>query len=390
MNKLYMQISVFMLILVLPIAGCSNNDSQHESNEAHTEDEVESISLTPDEIRELGLQTSVAASGLFELVASFPGEVTVNQDRFTHIVPRVKGIVESVLFSEGDLVKAGDVLAVLDSRELADIKSEYLASIERADISRLTFERESRLVEQGISSESEFLEARRDVTEAQISLRSATQKLLSLGFKKEYIDNLSSQPDHALVHYELVAPMSGVVLERHITQGESVSADTDAFAVADLSEVWIDLDVFQEQLDLVREGQRVRIESSGGRLNADGKIKFVRSIIGEETRTAVARIELANREGSWRPGMFVKGMVTIEEVSVDILVELSAVIEQDGSSVIFVKDDHGFSPQVVQLGRRNHTNVEILSGLEQGQEYVSVGAFSLKAELAKSELSDDH
>ena len=390
MNKYYLPARFFALIIFLFISGCSQGEDPIDDSQSHIDGEVESIALSTEEIQELGLQTRTASPGVLELVSSFPGEVMVNQDRFTHIVPRVKGIVESVSFSEGDRVSAGDVLAVLDSRELADIKSEYLASVERADIARLTHEREQRLFDQGISSESEFLQARRDVTEAQIELRSATQKLLSLGFTEGYIKDLSSQPDHALVHYELVAPMSGLVLERHITQGESVSDDTDAFAVADLSEVWIDLDIFQEQLDLVREGQSVRISSSGNRLSADGKIKFVRSIIGEETRTAVARIVLNNHDGSWRPGMFVNGVVTVDEASVEVLVEHSAVIESDGSAVIFVKNDHGFSPQIVETGRRNHTYIEILHGLAAEQEYVSIGAFSLKAELAKSELSDDH
>lgn len=390
MNK-YFTLSRFLVVAIfLILSGCSQDQDPAAHDETHEEGELESVALTAEEIQELGLQTSIASPGVLELVSSFPGEVMVNQDRFTHIVPRVKGIVESVSFSEGDRVSAGDVLAVLDSRELADIKSEYLASVERADIARLTHEREQRLFDQGISSESEFLQARRDITEAQIALRSATQKLLSLGFSESYITDLSSQPDHALVHYELVAPMSGLVLERHISQGESVSDDTDAFAVADLSEVWIDLDIFQEQLDLVREGQPVHISSSGNRLSAEGRIKFVRSIVGEETRTAVARIVLENHEGSWRPGMFVNGVVTVDEASVEILVEHSAVIESDGRDVVFVKTDHGFSPQVIETGRRNHTFVEVVRGLTADQEYVSIGAFSLKAELAKGELSDEH
>ncbi len=190
------------------------SDTSNES-EQHAE---QTVTLSDDDLQDLGLETRSAASGTLEQTRSFPGEVRVNQDRFTHLVPRVKGIVESVSFSEGDNVVAGDVLAVFYSRELADIKSEYLASVERGHLAQSTFAREKRLFEQGISSESEFLDARQTVAEAQIEQRSAFQKLLSLGFSESYIAELSLQEDHALVHYQLIAPMSGMVLERHISQ----------------------------------------------------------------------------------------------------------------------------------------------------------------------------
>lgn len=376
--------------LFLVVSGCGGMEIESNSVDDHDEEVALSVYLNADEIQELGITTAPASPGTLEMIQSFPGEVMVNQDRFVHIVPRVKGIVESVAFSEGDRVTSGEILAVLDSRELADIKSEFLASVERADIAKQTFERERGLLDQGISSESEFLDARQGVTEAMIALRSATQKLLSLGFSESYISDLSNQPDHALVHYELIAPMSGLVLERHISQGESVDDENDAFALADLSDVWVDLSIFQEQLDSVSEGQKVMISSTGNRLTAEGQIKFVRSTLGEETRTAVARIVLDNQGMRWRPGMFVTGEITVAEIEVDILVERSAITNQNGSELVFVLKEDRFVAQPVVLGLENDTHVEIVSGLTKGQTYVSTGAFTLKAELAKSELSDDH
>lgn len=385
-NFLYL-ILAFSLSSVTACGGQAPESDTSQESEQHAE---QTLILSDDDLQELGLESRSAASGMLELTRSFPGEVGVNQDRFTHLVPRVKGIVESVSFSEGDDVVVGDVLAVLDSRELADIKSQYLASVERGLLAQSTFDREQRLFEQGISSESEFLDARQAVAEAQIEQRSAFQKLLSLGFSESYINALSLQEDHALVHYQLIAPMSGMVLERHISQGESVADDTDAFAIADLSNVWIDLDIFQEQLDLVREGQAVKITSTSGNLHASGTIRFVRSTLGEETRTAVARIVLENEDRRWRPGMFVTGEVVVEQSEVDVLVQWSAVIADDEHDVVFVRDGNEFEVREVLLGRSNETHVEILSGLSAGDIYLSKGAFTLKAELGKTALSDDH
>lgn len=386
-NILLYLILAFSMSLLTACGGQTPESDTSNESEQHAE---QTVTLSDDDLQDLGLETRSAASGTLEQTRSFPGEVRVNQDRFTHLVPRVKGIVESVSFSEGDNVVAGDVLAVFYSRELADIKSEYLASVERGHLAQSTFAREKRLFEQGISSESEFLDARQTVAEAQIEQRSAFQKLLSLGFSESYIAELSLQEDHALVHYQLIAPMSGMVLERHISQGESVADDTDAFAIADLSDVWIDLDIFQEQLDLVREGQAVKITSTSGNLHASGTIRFVRSTLGEETRTAVARIVLENENRRWRPGMFVNGEVVVEQSEVDVLVEWSAVIADDEHDVVFVRDGNEFAAREVVLGRSNDTHVEVLSGLSTGDMYLSKGAFTLKAEMGKTALSDDH
>ena len=386
-NILLYLILAFSISLLTACGGQAPESDKSNESEQHA---VHTVTLSDDDLQDLGLETRSAASGTLEQTRSYPGEVRVNQDRFTHLVPRVKGIVESVLFSEGDNVVAGDVLAVFYSRELADIKSEYLASVERGHLAQSTFAREKRLFEQGISSESEFLDARQTVAEAQIEQRSAFQKLLSLGFSESYIAELSLQEDHALVHYQLIAPMSGMVLERHISQGESVADDTDAFAIADLGDVWIDLDIFQEQLDLVREGQAVKITSTSGNLHASGTIRFVRSTLGEETRTAVARIVLENENRRWRPGMFVNGEVVVEQSEVDVLVEWSAVIADDEHDVVFVRDGNEFAAREVVLGRSNDTHVEVLSGLSTGDMYLSKGAFTLKAEMGKTALSDDH
>jgi cobalt-zinc-cadmium efflux system membrane fusion protein len=377
-------------LLALSLAACQSDPTPSDPSSSTEDDSHEIINLTEAESSDLGIRIQLAEAGILKQTRSFPGEIRVNQDRFTHIVPRVQGIVESVSYSEGDSVVAGQVLAVLDSRELADIKSMYLAEIERFDLAQRTFEREEGLFQQGISSENEFLEARRHLAESRISLRSATQKLLSLGFSETYISELPDQPDHALVHYQLVAPISGMVLERHIAQGESVGADKDAFAIADLSEVWVDLDIFQEQLDRVREGQQVLISSAGGQLKTSGVIRFVRPTLGEQTRTATARLILDNSSGRWRPGMFVNGTITVDESPVGVLIESSAIIERDGADWVFVVDDGAYEPRRISRGRDNGSSVEILEGLRAGEAYVSRGAFALKAELGKSELSSDH
>jgi cobalt-zinc-cadmium efflux system membrane fusion protein len=375
----------------LLLAGCGSGEAPQENpGQPETETAERIVRLTAAELDEFEIRLATAAPGTLSVAVTLPGEVKVNQDRFAHIVPRIPGFVHSANKSVGDVVRAGEVLAVLDSRDLADTKSDYLAGLERLELAQATFQREESLFEKKISSEQEYLEARQGLAEARIALRSARQKLLALGFSEIYIEALPEQPEHALVHYELTAPISGAVIERHISQGEALSADADAFAIADLSTVWVDLNVFQQDLDLVREGQPVDLVTTGGQLRGQGTIHYVRPIVGEETRTAMARVVLGNEDGRWKPGLFVSGTITVDAVAVSLVVPRSALIALDEGTVVFVETDGGLVPQPVTLGRETQTHVEITAGLTPGARYVARGGFALKAELEKGEHGEGH
>ncbi|ARA93830.1 hypothetical protein AWN76_012115 [Rhodothermaceae bacterium RA] len=383
----------FLFLSVVALTGCGDDepppaDTHQEAGGDH--DETPVVRMLPEALAEFDIEVATAGPGALHVTLTFPGEVKVNEDHFAHIVPRVSGVVHSVDRSVGDRVQAGDVLAILDSRELADLKAMYLANLERLAIAESNYRREETLYGKKISSEQEYLEARQALAEARIALRSVRQKLLALGFSEAYIDALPEQPEHALVHYELTAPISGVVVEKHVSQGEALNADADAFAIADLRTVWVDLNVFQKDLDFVREGQQVALVTTGGQLRGEGVISYVRPIVGEETRTAIARIVLPNPDGRWRPGLFVNGTITVDAVEVPMLVPKSAVITMGGDTVIFVETPEGFVARPVTLGRGNEAHVEITSGLKPGDRYVARGGFALKAELEKDQLDEGH
>jgi cobalt-zinc-cadmium efflux system membrane fusion protein len=184
------------LLLAVAFAACgpdetpTENPDRHDENE-HTE-EARLVRLTAAELDEFEIILATAAPGTISVAVAFPGEVKVNQDRFAHIVPRIPGFVHSANKSVGDAVRAGEVLAVLDSRDLADLKSGYLAGRERLELAEATFRREENLYGKKISSEQEFLQARQGLAEARIALRSARQKLLALGLSASYIEARSS------------------------------------------------------------------------------------------------------------------------------------------------------------------------------------------------------
>ena len=235
------------------------------------------------------LQIAEAGPGELEITVELPGEVQVDGDRMAHVGPRVGGVAREVHASLGDEVRGGQVLAVLESRELADAKAAFLAAHERMTLAVATFDRVERLWNQKVSSEQDYLDARKDRAEARIELRAAEQKLHALGVPQTQLDELPDQHDSVFTEYRLTAPFDGTVIDRHITIGETVTAGSPVFSVADLRTVWIDLSVYQKDIGSVHDGQTVRVDTPHGD-EVELSIDFVQPIVGEDTRTARARI----------------------------------------------------------------------------------------------------
>ncbi len=367
-------------------------DQHSESADDHDhEGQPPVVQLDAAALERLGLEIAVAGPGEIEVTTELPGEVQVNGDRMAHVGPRVGGVVREVLVSLGDTVRSGQLLAVLESRELADAKAGFLAASARLGLADATYRREERLWKGKVSSEQDYLNARNSRVEARIEFRSAEQKLHALGFSLDEVKKLPEQHNAVLTEYRITAPFDGTVIERHITLGETVSAERSVFTVADLSSVWIDLAVYQKDIGAVRAGQVARVSTEHGH-EVELKIDFVQPLVGEETRTALARIIAQNPDGAWHPGCFITANVTMAETEQKgIVVPSSAVIRMDdGDEVVFVETVGGFEPRPVALGRRVRDLMEVLSGLESGERYVAKGGFSLKAELGKADFGDGH
>jgi len=192
--------------------------------------------------------------------------------------------------------------------------------------------------------------------------------------------------DARLGWYALRAPFAGVVIEKHLTLGEKAGEDEAVFAVADTSTVWANFGVFQKDLADVEPGQSVTVEHVGGRHGHSGAITSVAPLLDPRTRTARARVVLANEDHDLRPGLFVTVRVALPTVEAAVVVPRSAVQILDEREVVFVAEGDGFEAVPVRLGRGDRDVVEVTSGLAVGQRYVKRGAFELKAKVATSGL----
>ncbi|WP_156137384.1 efflux RND transporter periplasmic adaptor subunit [Methyloceanibacter caenitepidi] len=369
-----------------------DDHSSHEGQDDHGDhDEHGSVGLTQEQLDRFDVRMVTVAGGPIPVTIERPSEVIYNENALAHVVPRVPGIARTVEANEGDEVSEGDVLAVLDSRELADAKAAYLASLERLALAKENFDRAEALIGKRIVSERTHLTAKTDFAEARINLRSARQKLLALGIGESRLKEIAEQDEADLTAYVMHAPIGGTIVARHLTHGESVSTDREAFIVADVSTVWVDISIYAHDLERVEKGQPVTVTTDGG-LQVDGKIAFVTPNVSEETRTANARVELENAPRHLRPGMFVTAQIALTEDPVDVRIPASALQSHEGQSVVFVRegDDGPLKPRPVTLGRSNDAYVEVLGGLKPGETIVAEGAFLVKSQLAKSDFDDGH
>ncbi|HRK33965.1 MAG TPA: efflux RND transporter periplasmic adaptor subunit [Candidatus Hydrogenedentes bacterium] len=369
-----------------------DDEHAHGDHGDHGHDEGVSPSAHMSEaaMKASGLETSVAGPASLNVSVNLPGEIAINQNKIVHVVPRLSGVVRDVSKNLGDTVVKGDLLAVIDSRELADAKSEYLAALERRALAQTRHDREKDLFGKKISSEEEFLTAKQALAEEDIAVRSAEQKLRALGLSIAQVGDVRTRKDDTLTDYALHAPIDGTIIEKHMSIGEAVADDADAFVIADLSSVWVEVVVYAPDLKRVREGQKVTVESTDLGIRAEGVISYIGALVGQQTRTAKAVVELANAERAWRPGLFVSVALASDALDVPVAVSPEAVQTLRGNSVVFVKNDDHFEARTVQLGASDGKHVEIISGLNAGDVYVSKNSFLVKADIEKAGAAHDH
>ncbi len=365
--------------------GPAREEGHQEATEAH-----DRIRLPPEKLAEFGVKFAVAGPGRLEETLQLPGEVVLDPARVVHVVPRVSGVVQKVSVRLGDEVRKGQLLAVLSSRELADLAADYMAARAEAALAREEFRREERLLAKGVTSEREFAKARAALRKAYVRVESAKSRLSAIGLSRRDVRALLKRPSFRMSRYELRAPMDGVVVRMHITRGERVSEEHQVFTIADVSRVWVEVKVYQRDLHRVRPGQRVVVEAKYGKLRAEGRIEYVSPLLGTATRTATARVVLDNERRRWRPGLFAVVRVVTGAVEVPVLVPRSAILEVEGRTCIFVQEESGLVCRSVEVGRSNERTVEVRRGLNPGDRYVSEGGFTLKAELSKAAFGEGH
>jgi cobalt-zinc-cadmium efflux system membrane fusion protein len=317
-----------------------------------------------------------------------------NEYRLAHVSPRIAAKAIEVRAVLGSMVELGETLALLDSLELGEKKAAFLQSRTNLDVARRNYEREARLFKQQISSEKEYLEAKGEFERSDAAYRAAREALRLLGLTDEQIDRIAwGARGHPLSHFPLLAPFAGTIVEQHMTIGELVRPEDKPYTIADLTTVWVVLDIYERDLGRVSRGAEVRVSVDAYPDDAfAGKVTYLGNLVEPGTRAAQARVEIDNRDGKLRPGMFATATLSLppHQGAKATVVPRDAVQQVRGRPVAFVEEKPGiYVARELKLGRGSSQYVEVLAGLAEGERVVSQGAFYLKSTLLKEEIGGE-
>ena len=198
------------------------------------------------------------------------------------------------------------------------------------------------------------------------------------------------ETNQSLVSLEVRAPVAGVVIDRDVNAGETVTDGATLYLIADLSDVWVDLNVPKRDHNRITLGQVVTIEADDGGGATKGTIAWIAPTASAEAQTLAARVVIPNSDHRWHAGLFVKAEIVLAEATVPVSVKESALQSLFDFTVVFSQHGDVYQARPVQLGRRSGGYVEILKGLAAGETYVVENSFLIKADIGKAGASHDH
>ncbi|HMI89340.1 MAG TPA: efflux RND transporter periplasmic adaptor subunit [Polyangiaceae bacterium] len=312
---------------------------------------------------------------LLSPVLNVTGTVTFDPERVAAVGARIPGRIRRLCKLEGDTVHAGDVLAEIESAELGKAQARLVAARARADSATVNERREKQLAKAGISSTRDAELAEDNAIRARAELFAAEQRVHAMG-------GLPERNTFGVLSVR--TPIDGKIIERNVWRGQRIEPTHTVFRVADLSRVWVELAVFERQIAAIRPGDRVDLSpASAGSMVLGGVVDHIGDVIDVDTRTAPVRVVVDHPPLILRPGQSVLARIHSSVRSdPSLLVPQNSVTNIDGKRTVFVyRAPDGIEPRTVQVGGHDDKLVEILSGLQAGEDVATSGVMTLTSNV---------
>lgn len=329
------------------------------------------VALSPEAVRTAGIRTEEARFRSFRPAVKASGTVALNQKAFIRVTPRVAGRIENVSAFEGDRVRAGQELFRLWSPELMAAQAEYLQILARDAAPAGSVLPEEARLQEGL-------------------VKSGESRLRLMGFAEEDLAALRAGRQ-ALPYLAVRAPFAGTVVEVGAAAGSAVEPGAGLAAVADLSVLWVQVNLFEKDLGAVAPGAFAEVEVAAYPDQVfPGTLVSVGALMDETTRTVKARVEVPNPGRRLKPGMFADVRIVPKDPVTALVVPEAAVRTISGRAVVFLPGPAGtFLRRDVQKGREFEGFIEILDGLKEGDRVVTDGSFAVKSEMLKGALEGE-
>ena len=397
-------LAIFLIVCGIAVLfpGCGKKEALREGQAAAATETKSGESQGVGEKEESGIVTlsreTQKSSGIearpviFEsatLPLSATAVIEMNMDRAAKISSRVAGKAVRITASQGDRVQAGQPLAYIESVELNQIWADYLKAQGKVALAQKSLQREETLFQKKISPEKDVLKARQELGEVEADLNLAQERFRLVGVDVAQYESAKGNGIRPLC--PVLSPLGGVVVEKLVTQGEVVNPDKTLFMVADLSTLWVVIDVYEKDISRLRNGAGVKVSVAAlGDRKFRGKISYIADVVDEKTRTEKARVTIDNASGLLKPGMFATVLTETTGGSERLLaVPEEAVLMEGPKHYVFVQvSADRFQKRGIETGRAFGKSLEVTGGLKEGEKVAVKGSYILKSEMKKDELGE--
>jgi RND family efflux transporter MFP subunit len=340
------------------------------------------VTLTRDAVQRAGIEVSTVVTAAGADHVRLPGVVEPNAYRQIAVTSLVTGRVVRVSAQLGDRVRRGQALAQIYSPELADARTKYIAAQAMLEAHDRERRRTQQLVEIGAASRQELERIHAEHAAQTAEVQSARARLQLLGAGDD-----PAADTIAGATVTVAAPIDGVVTDRLANSGLNVDPTAKLFSIVDLSNVWIVADVYEKDLGRVRQDAPATVTAAAyPGLSLRGLVSYIDPQLNPSTRTARARIEVANPRGELRFGMFTDVSIETGHSAPAMSVPNSAVQNVGDRQVVYVTipgDSTRFIERAVRLGTSSDDVVDVVSGVNAGDSVVAKGSFFLRAEVER-------
>jgi cobalt-zinc-cadmium efflux system membrane fusion protein len=352
------------------LAGCSPKaESQPEAPAT-----AGRVNVTPAQRERLRLQ--VIKTTTFHRVIETTGTVGFDGDRATTVLAPISGPATRLLVSLGAKVQAGDPLALVDSPDYAAAISSYRKAVVTARNLRRIADLDKQLFDADAIARRDLEQAQTDAGNGEADRDAALQQLRAIGVNDDAIRDLQEDRAAAAFTGAIRSPLAGTVVEKLITPGQLLQAGTTpCFTVADLSQVWVAVDVFEAQLSSVAVGDTAEVFSGASPEGFPGTVDNISAILDPNTRSIGVRVVAKNPGEALKKQMYVRVLIHSSRESTGLLAPVAAILRDDENLpfVYVVAPDGGFSRRRVTLGSRVGDQYEITAGLTDGEQLVADG-----------------
>ncbi len=367
--------------IVLSLSACRQQDQPPQSPTAsHGSDKngtARPVELAP------RVETALVEFNSSHQGLTLSGKIAYGEDKYSRVSSPLQGRVVEVRARLGGRVKAGDVLLVVDSPEIAQAYSKYVREDSDLQYATRAHELAKDLYENKALALKDLKQAENELVKARAEFRLAKERLLSFRIAPKELDKPLDQ-QQITSRFEMKSPLSGIVVERTVTPGQSVTGDPDhvLFTVADLDVLQVVADVYEHDLALVREGQPavVLVEAYPG-VEFPAQVTSVGDVVDPATRTIKVRARVDNQAHKLKPEMFARLQLDIGESKQFLTVPREAVLEVDGKQFVYVvESDRGYRKREVKIAAISADQTRVVEGLKQGERIVTKGAVLIKGQ----------